>query len=260
MHLTTILMHVVIGLATMAWCRTRFTSPPNWNWDEIEGGDKTKNKRVEPGHTLKITWETDLQVAILEIYQLGASKLGSQVISIETTSTEGVGLTYWDAEYDLFGAAVNNEDSVYWFVLRKTKIEQVAQSHDVNVSAPVTTDTTSISVTTASTFLQQRSSSTAESVSAAPTTISSSVGADTGLSRGETAGVTAGSILGGLLILSGLGWLAWRRIARGKLDTEGLQSQQQQLSFSETKAELPGDVFTHPSEYARSQPGLHEAP
>ncbi|GKU21846.1 hypothetical protein FLAG1_09061 [Fusarium langsethiae] len=243
MHSTTILMHVVIVLATMAWCETTFTIPPNSKLEGIREGDMTENKRVEHGYKVAVAWETDLKETLLKIYQVG------------------VGLTYWDAEYDLFELATNNEDSVYWFGLWEVGKDQVARSQYVNVSAPGPIETSSISVPAAPTSLQG-ASSTDGSVGVEPTTVDPSVDDDPGLSRGDTAGITAGSILGGLLILSGVGWVVWRKLASRKPDTEGLQSQQQeqQLSSSETKSELPGDFTTHPSEYARSQPGLHEAP
>ncbi|GKU06673.1 unnamed protein product [Fusarium langsethiae] len=265
MHSTTILMHVVIVLATMAWCETTFTIPPNSKLEGIREGDMTENKRVEHGYKVAVAWETDLKETLLKIYQVGVYGNGfaafrTGVMEIKETKS-GVGLTYWDAEYDLFELATNNEDSVYWFGLWEVGKDQVARSQYVNVSAPGPIETSSISVPAAPTSLQG-ASSTDGSVGVEPTTVDPSVDDDPGLSRGDTAGITAGSILGGLLILSGVGWVVWRKLASRKPDTEGLQSQQQeqQLSSSETKSELPGDFTTHPSEYARSQPGLHEAP
>lgn len=149
----------------------------------------------------------------------------------------------------------------------------VAQSVPVNVTAPQNDETMSVSVSTTLTFRQEEPSSTTEQIletDTEPTTTGSSpseetsssadYGLDSGLSQGETAGVTAGAIIGGLLILGGLGWFAWRRLAMRKKDAEGLQHQQQQSYCAETKPELPGNLNTHPSDYARSLPGLYEAP
>lgn len=151
---------------------------------------------------------------------------------------------------------------------------RVAGSVPINVTAPQDDKMKFVSVSTTLTSRQQEPSSTTETDTEPTTTGSSSTGSssteetssssypgsDSGLSRGETAGVTAGAIIGGLLILGGLGWFAWRKLAMGKEVDKGLQHQQEQVYSSETKAELPGNLDTPPSDYARSPGGLYEAP
>jgi hypothetical protein len=164
---------------------------------------------------------------------------------------------------------MNNEDSVYWFMLDTSEMGRVAGSVPINVTASQDDKMKFVSVSTTLTSRQQEPSSTTEtdtepattgSSSSEETSSSSDPGSDSGLSRGETAGVTAGAIIGGLLILGGLGWFAWRKSATGKEDAKGLQHQQEQFYSSETKSELPGNLDTHPSDYARSPAGLYEAP
>ncbi|KAF5541429.1 hypothetical protein FMEXI_7942 [Fusarium mexicanum] len=88
---------------------------------------------------------------------------------------------------------------------------------------------------------------------------------DSGISKGEIAGAAVGGIIGGLILLGVVGWLIWRKLGRSKKET-GLsvvsQGHHQQFHSSETKAELPGEpaVEGYPSGYARSPPGLYEAP
>lgn len=88
---------------------------------------------------------------------------------------------------------------------------------------------------------------------------------DSGMTKGEIAGAAVGGTIGGLILLGVVGWFIWRRLGRSEKDT-GVsvvsQSHHQQFHSSETKAELPGDsaLGMNPSGYARSPPGLHEAP
>ncbi|UZP40469.1 hypothetical protein NXS19_008285 [Fusarium pseudograminearum] len=272
MHIITIFVQTVAGLATLASCgSTKFLTPPESDSERSADDDMGKNERYEPGDLIMITWETGLGDVDLEIYQLAAN--GHVQYSPMRTHKGGLTTSSWDAEYDFLDLALNNEDSVYWFMLKSSVEGHVAQSVHINVTAPQNDETMSVSVSTTLTFRQEEPSSTTEQVletDTEPNTTGSSpseetsssadYGLDSGLSRGETAGVTAGAIIGGLLILGGLGWFAWRRLAMRKKDAEGLQHQQQQFCSAETKHELPGNLNTHPSDYARSLPGLYEAP
>jgi hypothetical protein len=68
--------------------------------------------------------------------------------------------------------------------------------------------------------------------------------------------------------MGGIGYLVWRRYAKKKRVTElselpgGVPQhhEQHQPHPSESKAGLPGEPGTYPSDYARSPSGLHEAP
>ncbi|CAF3537326.1 unnamed protein product [Fusarium graminearum] len=273
MHIITIFVQTVAGLATLASCgSTKFLTPPESDSEWPEDRGTGKNERYEPGDVIVITWKTDLGDVDLEIYQLSANGLVNYR-PMRTPHKVDLTTSIWDAEYDLLDLALNNEDSVYWFMLSSSSEGRVAQSVHINVTAPQNDETMSVSVSTTLTFRQEEPSSTTEQVletNTEPTTTGSSPseetsssadhGLDSGLSRGETAGVTAGAIIGGLLILGGIGWFAWRRLAMRKKDAEGLQHQQQQFCCAETKHELPGNLNTHPSNYARSLPGLYEAP
>ncbi|KAF4453914.1 hypothetical protein F53441_3439 [Fusarium austroafricanum] len=172
-------------------------------------------------------------------------------------------------EYDWGNFTKDNEDSVYWFEIRSGnndgKGATVAQSQYFNVSAPKPDETEYITRILTPTATTSQGPNTTGSSSKEDTITSPVSSSQAGLSRGETAGIAVGATIGGLLILGGVGWMAWRRLARNKSDTAVSEClphnyQQQQLYVSEQKAELPVDPSTHPSEYATSRPGLHEAP
>ncbi|EXK76956.1 hypothetical protein FOQG_18314 [Fusarium oxysporum f. sp. raphani 54005] len=187
----------------------------------------------------------------------------------------------WKAEYDPGDHTKDNEDSVYCFTLYETGVDgPVAQSQYVHVSAPKPDATEYVTVSTTLTFRPKESSTTEPTTetitepTSAPTTTdlpstegtnsNASPEPDSGLSRSAAAGIAVGATLGGLLVLGGVGWLAWKRFARGEKESNapnGLQYQQQQQPYSlEPKAVLPGNPEAYPSEFARSLPGLHEAP
>ncbi|KAF5604163.1 uncharacterized protein FSUBG_6936 [Fusarium subglutinans] len=241
----------------------------------------TKNKRYEQGDKIQIKYETDIDQIAIEIYQIPLNGVSAYRSLARNGSANP---RYWLAEYDYLGLAEGNEDSVYWFTLFKSSQGRVAWSDYFNVSSSKADETTSGSVSATATGLglatsasgQHTSTSTAgsetdtehtstTSITSTASTISStsSTKSGSGLSQGATAGITAGAIIGGLLILGGIGLLVWRRFGKGRKNvkgTEETQNQQHQFYPLETKVELPSDITTHPSEYATSRPGLHEAP
>lgn len=174
-----------------------------------------------------------------------------------------------------------DEDSMYWFALVDADDPErgvYAQTQFFNVTAPKL-ETTTLVTTETSTMTQSSTSQIMETATTEPITASTTTDrpsseeteSDTGvdsesrMSKGETAGAAVGGTIGGLILIGAVGYLAWRRLARNKKDTdvsEASQAQQQQIYSSEPKAELPGDpaVETYQLGYARSPPGLHEAP
>jgi hypothetical protein len=172
-----------------------------------------------------------------------------------------------------------DEDSLYWFALvgrvgSGTAI--IAETQYFNVTAPEleTLTTLQTSTTIQSTTSQTMEASTTHHIttsttqgrpSSEETESDAGIDSESGMSKGEIAGAAVGGTIGGLILLGAAGWLVWRRLVRNKNDTDVSvvsQNQQQQFYFSEPKAELPGDpaVEVYPSGYARSPPGLHEAP
>lgn len=153
----------------------------------------------------------------------------------------------------------------------------LASSQYVNVSAPESdkrpmsspSKTSSIAVET--TTSQGPMSSTMDSFSNVPSSEDTKSTLETnpksGLSRGETAGAAVGATIGGLLILGGLGWLLWARLARKKrdasrpeLEAPPIQYQAQQPCTTEGRVELPGDTATSSSHLPKGHPSLYEAP
>ncbi|KAF5962846.1 hypothetical protein FBULB1_13784 [Fusarium bulbicola] len=185
--------------------------------------------------------------------------------------------TEWKAEWDVVGILEGDEDSVYNFVLGDRPdglATSLSETQYFNVTAPkletTITSTWQTSMTIQSMSFTRITTSTTKPLptSAAPDQNSDSdadSNSDSGLSRGEIVGAAVGGTIGGLILLGVVGWFIWRRLGRSKKETDlsiVFQSHQQQFHSSEIKAELPGDpaVEGYPSGYARSPPGLHEAP
>ncbi|CVK97886.1 uncharacterized protein FMAN_12077 [Fusarium mangiferae] len=268
MRVITTLALALAKLASLATCNSKFIQPP-----ESTGNDISQNKRYKVGDMVQIEYETDIDQPAIELNQIPLNG----VSALESLPRNGSSNpSYWIAEYDSLGLAEDNKDSVYWFTLYKSSKGRIARSEYFNVSSP-NAETTSAGVLATLTSAQQESTSTTGPTSemkAESTTISlpsdeststspsDKTNSGSGLSTGATAGITAGAIIGGLSILGGIGYFVWRRSGKGKNNTgtEGAQDQQHQFYALETKVELPSDITTHPSEYASSRPGLHEAP
>ncbi|KAF5538664.1 hypothetical protein FMEXI_9299 [Fusarium mexicanum] len=296
MRVITTFALTVVGVASLACCDSKFIQPPESSSKQPSDTDMSKNQRYEQGDKIQIEYETDIDQIAIEIYQLPLNGVSAYRSLARNGSANP---SYWLAEYDYLGLADGNEDSVYWFTLFKSSEGRVAWSDYFNVSSPEADATTSGSISatatgpglaastsgqhastltagsetdtehtsttsTASAASTTSTTSTASTASTAPTTsTTSSTKSGSGLSQGATAGVTAGAIIGGLLIIGFIGFFVWRRLKKGKKNvkgTEEAQDQQHQFYPLETKVELPSDITTHPSEYATSRPGLHEAP
>ncbi|PCD31380.1 hypothetical protein AU210_011035 [Fusarium oxysporum f. sp. radicis-cucumerinum] len=275
MALLTIISLVLTLLATLGSCYSKFARPPEWDSEQDADGDMLLNQNYNTGDKIPIIYETNLKNTELWIWQvLDHIEAGAQLKETET---------YWQAQYDMADALSNNEDSVYYFELYQPDDEaRLAKSQYVNVSAPRRdkTETVTVSVSMSKTLefstqasTLQTSITSASDTDTEPTDSSSSDETDSssetktgpGLSSAATGGVAAGATIGGLLIFGGIGWLAWRRLARKKQDRPVSElpadlPQQYQPGTSQTKAELTGDPGTYPPGYARSPSGIHEAP
>ncbi|KAF5618673.1 hypothetical protein F52700_12193 [Fusarium sp. NRRL 52700] len=263
MRVITTLALTVTGLVSLACCDSKFIQPPESSSRQPSDTDMSKNKRYAQGDKIQIEYETDIDQIAIEIYQLPLNGVSAYTSLVRNGS---VNPSYWVAEYDFLGLAKGNEDSVYWFTLFKSSKGRVARSDYFNVSSPDETTSGGMSATATGPGLATLTSSQHASSSETdtePTSTSSSTKSGSGLSQGATAGVTAGAIIGGLLILGGIGFFVWRRLGKGRKNADGAeqaQGQQHQFYPMETKVELPSDITTHPTEYATSRPGLHEAP
>ncbi|CVK91976.1 uncharacterized protein FMAN_07012 [Fusarium mangiferae] len=254
--------------ATDVSCVTRFLRPPQWITGLDSEADLGKNIRYSVGDTIELLWGTNLDKVELFLVQETRSRTVRR--DLDASRTE------WKAEWDVSGLAEGNEDSLYWFALRDPDDPEldIASTQYFNVTAPeletsiilhtstTTHSATSKAVVVSNTQIIARPTITAPSTSEEA---SSDAGSDSGMTKGETAGAAVGGTIGGLILLGAIGWLIWRRLGRSKRNTDASmvsQSHQGQVNYSETKAELPGDpvVELYPAGYARSPPGLHEAP
>lgn len=128
-----------------------------------------------------------------------------------------------------------------------------ASSTSVTSSPPITSTS---AVSTSSTTMTVTSTGTSTPTMEADTRSS-------GLSTGATAGVAVGATLGGLLVLGGLGFLAWRCLRREKSSANPVVVEP---ALPEHKSELPADPYQsygqeqrhHTQDYG-PQP-IHEAP
>ncbi|EWZ36571.1 hypothetical protein FOXG_04858 [Fusarium oxysporum f. sp. lycopersici 4287] len=263
-----ILTSILSIFASHVLCSTKFLRPPEFNpFVDLQAGFE-QNRKYEVGDIIQLLWETDLKnVALYLVQEIGSI---SHNVTLDSSRIE------WKAEWDVVGLVKRNEDSVYYFALGDPDdlTALIALTQYFNVTAPEleTSTTLQASTTTHSTTSQSLGVQSTQLIPISTVTDQSSneeansdAGSDSGISKGEITGAAVGGTIGGLILLGAVGWLIWRRSARKKKDTDVSvvsQSQHQQFHSSETKAELPGDpaVEVYPSGYARSPPGLHEAP
>ncbi|KAM0227081.1 hypothetical protein ACHAP5_012252 [Fusarium lateritium] len=260
----------VLIYATLTHSASTFLRPPEWDYDVDNENDFKNNRRYEVGEVVQLRWETDEDEVMLWI----AQKLptSTKYRNLDPSRTD------WDAEYITLDPLDSSEDCIYWFVLSGMDAKTLlAQTQYLNVTAPkpksdnTETETDTVATSIATSFWQETSATSSTSLYTTTSTSSSQeTNSDlepapkSGLSQGETAGAASGATIGGLLILGGAGWLFWRRLKKKKEGADALASyHQHQLPYdSGAKAELPGEpaAGTDLSNYARSPPGLHEAP
>ncbi|KAF5984266.1 hypothetical protein FCOIX_2769 [Fusarium coicis] len=233
--------------ANRALCATTFLRPPEWNDAVDRKAGFGKNVQYTVGAAIQILWETDLDKVQLSLIQT-------------------IGSTYWEYILDCEDPnGLTGPDGL---------MAPIASTQYFNVTAP-RIETTTASTLQTSTTVQSMSSSQIATSATQPLPTSTAtdensnsdadLNSDSGMSKGEIAGAAVGGTIGGLIIVGVVGWFIWRILGRSKGNTDVSvvsQSQQGQVNYSETKAELPGDPAreVYPAGYARSPPGLHEAP
>ncbi|ENH63508.1 hypothetical protein FOC1_g10000133 [Fusarium oxysporum f. sp. cubense race 1] len=251
-------------------CSTKFLRPPEWNSDVDDKAGLGENIQYAVGDTIQLLWETDLDKVELYLVQ-GIRSTNWDDRMLDSSRTE------WKAEWDVLGILEGHEDSVYSFALGDPLAGFrgfIAETQYFNVTAPKLETTIATTLQTSTTMQSISSSRVATSATQPlPTSMATDQSSDSdadpnsdsGMSKGEIAGAAVGGTIGGLILLGAVRWLIWRRLGRSKKETNlsvVSQSHHQQFYSAETKAELPGDpaVEVYPSGYARSPPGLHEAP
>ncbi|WXC56153.1 hypothetical protein SNK03_002090 [Fusarium graminearum] len=251
----------------LAYCDAEFVRPPEIEPTREHDWDYANNVRYIIGDEIQISWKSDIPNTELWLVQLkDTSTQGAEWMLLDASRTE------WEVEYNVGGLSKNEEDSVYTFALWISRSGVLAQSLFFNVSAPEPETTTTISkvlsITRATTqsiaesTTQSEPSTTAKTAATSATIAEEDTGTTpkSGLSKGETAGAAVGGTIGGLLIFGCVGWLLWKQISKKKRDQGIYEVPAEQLPVSEPKAELPGDHGSHIPGYARSPPGVFEAP
>lgn len=143
----------------------------------------------------------------------------------------------WTVSLDgLVSDIPNGEDAVLFFVVVETGSSVWdSDSHYINVTIPATTTTTSTASSTASrtsTPSLPAASQTQKSTSKpTPATTSAPPAVSHGLSKGATAGIAIVATIGGILVIAGLAFIAWRRHLQNNRDE------------SDPRAELPGGAI-----------------
>ncbi|KAF4495776.1 hypothetical protein FAGAP_8106 [Fusarium agapanthi] len=270
MHTISILTLILSIFASHAVCSTRFLRPPEWNSDFDREDGFGNNIQYTVGDTIQLLWETDLdKVELYLVQRIGSTSWEERIL--DSSRTE------WKAEWDVVGILEGGEDSVYNFVLgdRPDGLAiSLSETQYFNVTAPRLGTTITTRLQTSTTIQSMSSSrvamSATQSLSTSTATDQSSDSdvdpdSDSGLSKGEIAGAAVGGTIGGLIFVGAVGWLIWRWLGRNERNKDmsvASQGNQGQVNYSGTKAELPSDpvIELYPSGYARSPPGLHEAP
>ncbi|RFN47815.1 hypothetical protein FIE12Z_7943 [Fusarium flagelliforme] len=255
---------LILSLFT-SWslCFTEFVQPPERDTDERTDQDVSKNKRYADGDTIPIIWDTNVEDVDLYIWQvIGAGRSTKSLMKSSGRSNDGS----WKAQYDISNATENKEDCIYWFSINVSKSDGIlAESQFVNVSAPKAEETKAI--TTSMVLITVIREATVTATYASPSEEASSISESSptpGLSRGGIAGVAVGGTIGGILILGSIGWMIWRRRARGKngaapAELPGDYNQDQPYS-ERPKSELPAEPVVFLSEGPRGPPRVYEAP
>ncbi|KAH7204658.1 hypothetical protein DER44DRAFT_699610 [Fusarium oxysporum] len=192
---------IIATFASFAACESKFIRPPQWDPNQGADRDLGKNIRYSDSETIAIIFESDEPKFDL-----------------------------WKAEYDMGHYLRHGEDSVYWFGIYKPSDQKtpLAESQYFNITAPDPPQLHTITVSETVTSIQESATlqlppqSTTQSDSDATATEAPSgqeTKANTGLSSRfelkttEIVGIAIGASLGGVLVLSGIGWLGCRRPA-----------------------------------------------
>ncbi|KAH6885314.1 hypothetical protein B0T10DRAFT_576976 [Thelonectria olida] len=259
-------------LAPAARCDTRFIRPPRY--DSNIDQDPSNNIRYEAGTSIAITWETDLdEITLGFVQQLGGDMIGTVYLAENTTDNRYT----WKAQHDPYDYTTHQEDAIGWFTLYKPgDTDALRGSQRFNVTAPKSDSTTTAAVSTTALSLTTETSisqSTATgSSSSQETSANSDPESNSGLSPAATTGVAVAASLGSVLALAGIGLLAWKHFRRRARDSnvpsepeEPRQPIMSILGYNKSELggrpmnELPGHPVIYP-EFAKSQPGVHEAP
>ncbi|KID94097.1 hypothetical protein MAJ_09936, partial [Metarhizium majus ARSEF 297] len=198
------------ALAANAVCKTNFTQPPangpNANYQD--------NPVYQQGQKIDVQWKSDLDTMDLFVFQqYPAAGKGVQFLKKLREGTRSTSLI-WTVSLDGLSRNVpRGENAILYFaVLRARSPDRDGTSHYFNVSVPDAASTTASATQTSTTT----SAATDVPSHAATPEPASSGESSPGLSRGGVAGVAVGSTVGGLLLLGGMGLLAWRKMRRGK--------------------------------------------
>ncbi|EFY87362.1 hypothetical protein J3458_015491 [Metarhizium acridum] len=236
--------------------KTNFTQPPangpNANYQD--------NPVYQPGQKIDVQWKSDLETMDLFVFQqYPAAGKGVQYLKKLQEGTRSTSLI-WTVSLDGLSKNVPRGGNaiLYFAVLRAKSPDKDGISHYFNVSIPDTASTTASATQTSG--VPTTISMTTSAVTDAPSNTTtpepeSSGGSNSGLSPGGIAGVAVGSTVGGILLLGGIGLLAWKKMQRGKPAEEA--------QVSEAKPpELAGPaIHEAPSEHHQPRDApIYEAP
>ncbi|KJK87876.1 hypothetical protein H633G_08296 [Metarhizium anisopliae BRIP 53284] len=235
------------ALAANAVCKTNFTQPPangpNANYQD--------NPVYQQGQKIDVQWKSDLDTMDLFVFQqYPAAGKGVQFLKKLREGTRSTSLI-WTVSLDGLSRNVpRGENAILYFaVLRARSPDRDGGSHYFNVSVPDAASTTAPATQTSDVPTMSTTTPAATDVPA-----SSGESSSPGLSRGGVAGVAVGSTVGGLLLLGGMGLLAWRKMRRGRPAEEA--------AVSDAKPpELAGPaIHEAPAEHHSRSTPVYEAP
>ncbi|KAF7563902.1 hypothetical protein G7046_g219 [Stylonectria norvegica] len=283
MHPTALLVFLLATFVTKVRGNATFIEPPAVGPAE----DYHDNPTYSIGSIIDFQWDTDEEGLDLLLWQdfPTASDNSSYYVQLLNDSTSTT--LNWNASYDGFSTDFSaTQFGVFYLSLSQPGSDgtPITLSHYFNISAPdssdedVTSTTASLSAAPAPTNTVSITITLYASSTATGSSRSDTTDGDPGLSTGATAGIAVGATIGGIILLAGLGFLAWKRFR--KAAEESKEEEQPSSPKNDIKElpgggmdhELPGRDVVHESPhtglrrasqeegFARSPEGLYEAP
>ncbi|RSL46930.1 hypothetical protein CEP53_010133 [Fusarium sp. AF-6] len=244
--------------AACVHCETVFQRPP--------GPGPNRDYRDDPiyelGQEIDLIWEMDFEEASIVIWQQDINKVfGDKSYYAEVIQNTKSTRYTWKVTYD--GFPVDHDpklSNVYFFQLFDTTGNVTPITcHYFNITDPKTTSTSSAATTGTTTTASKTFTTRTPSVTAEKAAATSQVEEDgeKGLSNGAIAGIAVGAGIGGIL-LSGLGFLLWRRFRGGGGPNTPRSPDDDKEVVSVSSPSV--DPYHHPGHQSYYQPQTQEEP
>ncbi|RSL94958.1 hypothetical protein CEP52_012325 [Fusarium oligoseptatum] len=216
----------------------------------------------ELGQEIDLIWEMDFEEASIVIWQQDINKVfGDKSYYAEVIQNTKSTRYTWKVTYD--GFPVDHDpklSNVYFFQLFDTTGNATPITcHYFNITDPKTTSTSSAATTSTTTTASKTFTTRTPSVTAEKVAATSQVEEDgeKGLSNGAITGIAVGAGIGGI-VLSGLGFLLWRRFRGGGGPNTPRSPDDDKEVVSVSSPSV--DPYHHPGHQSYYQPQTQEEP